>query len=54
MKLTSPFRGLAATFSDAWKMHDFNYEIPQDVMQFNWEKECRANPSYTHCKIYEN
>ena len=40
MKLTTPFTALKNATSDFWRMHDFNYQLPKDLRQDYWEKEC--------------
>ena len=52
MKLTTPLTALKNATSDIWRMHDFNYQLPQEVKQNYWEKECLAHPTSAHCKVY--
>ena len=52
MKLTSLFNVLRNVTSDMLRMHDFNYHLPQDIKQNYWEKECKDNPTSSHCKVY--
>tara|TARA_B100000900_G_scaffold325838_1_gene285748 strand:+ start:454 stop:612 length:159 start_codon:yes stop_codon:yes gene_type:complete len=52
MKLTTPFTALRNATSDIWKMHDFNYNLPQEAKQGFWEKECIDHPTSSHCKVY--
>ena len=52
MKLTTPFIALKNATSDILRMHDFNYELPKDMRQDYWEKECIDHPTNAHCKVY--
>ena len=52
MKLTTPFTALKNATSDLWRMHDFNYQLPKDLRQDYWEKECIDHPTSSHCKVY--
>ena len=52
MKLTTPLTALKNATSDFWRMHDFNYQLPKDLSQDYWEKECIDHPTSSHCKIY--
>ena len=52
MKLTTPFTALRNATSDMWRMHDFNYQLPKKEFKKYWDKECIANPTNSHCKIY--
>ena len=52
MKLTTPFTALNDATSDLWRMHDFNYQLPEDIRQDYWEKECTNHPTSSHYKIY--
>ena len=31
MRLTTPFTALRNATSDIWRMHDFNYQLPEDI-----------------------
>ena len=52
MKITTPFTALKNATSDLWRMHDFNYQLPKDLRQDYWEKECIDHPTSSHCKVY--
>ena len=52
MSFTNPFTALRNATSDIWKMHDFNYQLPKDLRQDYWEKECIDHPTSSHCKVY--
>ena len=52
MKLTTPFTSLKNATSDLWRMHDFNYQLPKDLRQNYWEKECIDLPTSSHCEVY--
>ena len=52
MKLTIPLTALRNVTSDIWKIHDFNYNLPQEAKQDFWEKECIDYPTSSHCKVY--
>ena len=52
MKLTTPFIALKNATSDIVKMHYFNYELPKDIRQNYWGKECIDHPTNPHCKVY--
>ena len=52
MRLTNPFTALRNATSDILRMHDFNYQLPMDLRQDYWEKECKDNPTSSHCKLY--
>ena len=52
MKLTTPFTVLRNATSDVWKMHDFNYQLPQNEAKDYWEQECLKHPTSSHCKVY--
>ena len=52
MRLTTPFHVLRNAISDIWRMHDFNYQLPNDQIQNYWEKECIDHPASSHCKEY--
>ncbi|WP_179850462.1 hypothetical protein [Prochlorococcus marinus] len=52
MRLTNPFMALRNVTSDIWKMHDFNYQLPEDQILDYWEKECIDHPTSSHCKVY--
>jgi hypothetical protein len=34
------------------RMHYFNYELPKDIRQNYWGKECLDHPTNAHCKVY--
>jgi len=53
MKLVSPFTILNGAVSDVWRMHDFNYNLPEADKNFKWEAECLSNPTKANCKLYE-
>ena len=52
MKLNTPLTSLRNATSDLWRMHDFNYQLPKDLRQDYWEKECIDHPTSSHCKVY--
>ena len=52
MKLTAPLTALRIATSDIWRMHDFNYKLPEEVRKDYWEKECLDHPTSSHCKVY--
>ncbi len=52
MRLATPLTALKNATSDIWRMHDFNYQLPQDHRQDYWEKECIDHPASSHCKVY--
>ena len=52
MKITTPFRALRNATSDMWKMHDFNYQLPNKEGNDFWNQECIAHPTNSNCKIY--
>ena len=52
MRLTTPFTALRNATSDIWRMHDFDYQLPEDHRQDYWEKECIEHPTSSHCKVY--
>ena len=52
MKLTAPLTALRIATSDIWRMHDFNYKLPEEVRKDYWEKECLDHPTSSHCKDY--
>ena len=52
MKLTTPFTALRNATSDVWRMHDFNYQLPQKELKKYWDQECKAHPANSHCKLY--
>tara|TARA_A100001388_G_C28520913_1_gene380930 strand:- start:206 stop:439 length:234 start_codon:yes stop_codon:yes gene_type:complete len=52
MRLTTQLNALKHATSDIWKMHDFNYQLPKDIRQDYWDKECTHHPSSSHCKVY--
>ena len=52
MKLTTPFTAIRNATSDMWRMHDFNYKLPNEAKQDFWEKECIDHPTSAHCKVY--
>ena len=52
MKLTTPFIALKNATSDIVRMHNFNYELPKDIRQNYWGKECIDNPTNAFCKVY--
>ena len=54
MKLTTPFTALRNATSDIWRMHDFNYQLPKDIRQNYWEKECLDQSTNTNHKVYRN
>tara|TARA_B100000575_G_scaffold191950_1_gene154904 strand:- start:51 stop:230 length:180 start_codon:yes stop_codon:yes gene_type:complete len=35
MKLSTPFNALKNATSDIWRMHDFNYKLPQEAKQIS-------------------
>ena len=51
MKLTTPLNALKNATSDLWRMHDFNYQLPKDLRQDYWGKEC-IHPTSSNCKVY--
>ena len=52
MKLINLFKAFKNATSEIWRMHDFNYQLPNDIGQDYWEKECMNYPTSSHCKIY--
>ena len=52
MKLTTLLTALRNAISDIWKMHDFNYQLPEDLKKDYWTKECQDHPTSAHCKVY--
>ena len=52
MKLTTPFTALRNATLDMWRMHDFNYKLPNEAKQTYWDKECIDHPTSAHCKLY--
>ena len=52
MKLTTPFKALKNATSDIWRMQDFNYQLPKDLREKYWVKECLNHPTSSHCKVY--
>jgi len=52
MRLTTLLTALRNATSDSWRMHDFNYQLPKDLRQDYWEKECIDHPTSSHCKVY--
>ena len=52
MRLVTPFTALRNAISDIWRMHDFNYQLPNDPRQDFWEKECTIYPASSDCKLY--
>ena len=52
MKLTTPFIALKNETSAIVRMHYFNYELPKDIRQNYWGKECLDHPTNAHCKVY--
>lgn len=52
MKLQTTFRILRNSLSDVWKMHDFSYQLPKEVLKEYWEEECIKHPTNSHCKVY--
>ena len=52
MKIAAQLNALRNATSDIWKMHDFNYQLPKDLRQNYWEKECKEHPTSSHCKFY--
>ena len=52
MKLATPLNTLRNATSDIWRMHDFNYQLPKDITQDYWVKECIDHPTSSHCKVY--
>ncbi len=53
MRLTTPFTILNNPLSDLWRMHDFNYHLPEEGKHVYWDKECLARPTNASCKLYE-
>ena len=52
MKFTTPFAALRNATADMWRMHDFNYQLPQKDLKEYWDQECTAHPANSHCKLY--
>ena len=52
MKFTTPFAALRNATADMWRMHDFNYQLPQKELKKYWDQECKAHPAKSHCKLY--
>ena len=52
MRFTTPLTALRNATLDIWRMHDFNYQLPNDQRQDYWQKECIEHPTSSHCKIY--
>ena len=52
MRFTAQLTALRNSISDIWRMHDFNYQLPKDLRQDYWEKECIDHPTSSHCKVY--
>ena len=52
MKITTPLNTLINVTSDIWRMHDFKYQLPKDIRQDYWVKECIDHPTSSHCKVY--
>ena len=52
MKFTTPFAALRNATADMWRMHDFNYQLPQQELKKYWDQECTAHPANSHCKLY--
>ena len=52
MNFATLFTAFRNATSDIWRMHDFNYELPKELRQNYWEKECLEHPTSTHCKLY--
>ena len=52
MKFTTPFTALRNATADMWRMHDFNYQLPQKDLKEYWDQECTAHPANSHCKLY--
>ena len=49
MKLTIPFTILNNSLNDVWKMHDFNYVIPEGIPNKCWDEECVLHPTNSYC-----
>ena len=52
MEFATPFTALKNATSDIWRMHDFNYQLPNNELKKYWDQECRRHPTNNHCKIY--
>jgi len=52
MKFTTPFAALRNATADMWRMHDFNYQLPQKELKKYWDQECTAHPANIHYKLY--
>ena len=45
MRLTTSFTALRNAISDIWRMHDFNYQLPNDQRRDYWEKRVHRPPN---------
>ena len=52
MRLNTLLTALKNATSDIWGMHDFDYQLPQELSNDYWEIECLEHPTSTHCKVY--
>ena len=49
MKLRTMLNPIRNATSEKLRMHDLNYQLQKKEY---WDKECIANPTNSHCKIY--
>ena len=52
MNLTTPFTSLRNATANMCKINDFYYQLPKDIMQDYWEKECIDHTTSSHCIVY--
>ncbi len=52
MKLRTPFSIINDSLSDVKRMHDFNYELPEEHKNFYWKKQCEIKPYQISCLLY--
>ena len=45
IKLTKPFAILNNSLNEVWKMHDFNYQSPKDILSEYWDEEYILYPT---------
>ena len=53
MRLTKPFDIFNGSLGDLWRMHDFNYHLPEEAKHLYWDEECLVKPTQASCKLYE-
>ena len=54
MKLRTPFTIINDALCDVKRIHDFNYELPEDRRSGYWQKQCEMKPYQVGCLIYED